>query len=279
MKQRIFSAVIGIAILFTVLIFFDTVLLNIATALVIIMELSEILNITDKFKKTSTTLVSLCFGALIPFVNVNIIGKILPTVCFAFVLIVFITILKHHETAKIDQMGFVLLFTILITFSTNNFVYMRDKFGAIVGLYGILVTLCGAWITDAGAYFVGSAIGKRKLCPNISPKKTVEGVIGGIVFALVAQIAIGVVYTAFCAYIGVTVSIHYIMLMLLSPVMSIVGVIGDLIGSLIKRQYGIKDFGTIMPGHGGALDRFDSVLTVMPLVYNIFLFYPLITVA
>ena len=139
MKQRLVSAFIGIAILFTVFFFFDTIILNIATAAVILMELAEILSVSERVKKTSISVVVLCFGALIPFVNVDIIGRILPTVCFVFVMILFFAILRNHTTIKIDQVSFVLVFAILISFSTNNFVYMRDKFGTVVGLYGILV--------------------------------------------------------------------------------------------------------------------------------------------
>ncbi len=102
--------------------------------------------------------------------------------------------------------------------------------------------------------------------------------IGGIFFALIGQVIVALVYTYYCFAIGYTVSVNYAALLLLSPFITFVGVIGDLIASLIKRQFNIKDFGTIMPGHGGALDRFDSLLMVLPLVYNIFLYYPLITV-
>ena len=155
---------------------------------------------------------------------------------------------------------------------------MRDIFGVVIGFYGMLVSLGGAWLSDTGAYFFGIAFGRHKLAPEISPKKTVEGVFGGIVVALISQIIISFAYAQVCRYYGTPVEIHYLRLILVSPLISLISVIGDLSASVMKRQFGIKDFGNIMPGHGGVLDRFDSVLLVVPFVYNLFLYAPLIVV-
>lgn len=119
-----------------------------------------------------------------------------------------------------------------------------------------------AFITDTGAYFVGKNFGKKKLIPNISPNKTVEGSLGGIVccvlfsliFALIFKLDIGKV-------------------LVLSVFGSVFGQIGDLLASSIKRYVGIKDFGKLIPGHGGVLDRFDSVLLVAPYVYLVLLYF------
>ena len=147
----------------------------------------------------------------------------------------------------------------------------------------MLLVFGSAWWADSGAYFVGTFFGKRKLCPAISPKKTVEGLIGGVVTAVLGNALVCVAFQLFCSwvvpwgYIRSAVTINSPAVMLVTPFATLLGVLGDLSASIIKRQCGIKDFGNIMPGHGGAMDRFDSVLFISPLFYFIFNIYPLIS--
>lgn len=114
------------------------------------------------------------------------------------------------------------------------------------------------WSTDSGAYFVGKSLGKRKLWPEISPNKTVEGFVGGIVIALVLSTIFQLV---------ANLPIPYFYLLLITLFLSVFGQIGDLVESALKRHYDVKDSGKILPGHGGVLDRFDSFLFVMPFLY------------
>ena len=114
-----------------------------------------------------------------------------------------------------------------------------------------------AWGTDVGAYFVGSLIGKHKLIPEVSPKKSVEGSIGGIIFAAICFVIYGFFIEKYTDY-----SANYVVLVIAALILSVISQIGDLIASLIKREYGIKDYGKILPGHGGIMDRFDSILAV-----------------
>ena len=122
-----------------------------------------------------------------------------------------------------------------------------------------LLIFMGAWVSDTFAYFTGKFIGKHKLIPSVSPKKTVEGAIGGIVFTLIAFVVFGIIVRH---YFNVQVPIYQFCI--LGILLPIVSQIGDLIASCVKRQYGIKDFGKVFPGHGGVLDRFDSVMLVAP---------------
>ena len=107
-----------------------------------------------------------------------------------------------------------------------------------------------------GAYFVGSAIGKHKLCPNISPKKTVEGAIGGIISSIIVTAILALCFSK---------SI-WLPLVLTIP-LCILGMIGDLFASAIKRSVGLKDYSNLIPGHGGILDRVDSIIMIVPLMY------------
>ena len=126
-----------------------------------------------------------------------------------------------------------------------------------------------AWIADGGAYFAGTFFGKHKLCPEISPKKTWEGFFGGLVSAIVFAILLGFGYELwdkiFTGEQHFTVNV--LVLGIIAVVCTFLGVLGDLVASLLKRQCGVKDFGNILPGHGGIMDRFDSVLFVAPFVY------------
>lgn len=114
------------------------------------------------------------------------------------------------------------------------------------------------WSTDSGAYFIGKSLGKRKLWPEISPNKTVEGFIGGIVTAVVLSL----VFQAVTGFLP-----SYLLVMFITLLLSIFGQLGDLVESALKRHYHVKDSGTILPGHGGILDRFDSFLFVLPFLY------------
>lgn len=116
-----------------------------------------------------------------------------------------------------------------------------------------------AWCCDTMAYYTGMLFGKRKLCPEVSPKKTVEGAIGGILGSIVGLI----IWKIFNFQINISIP----QLIVLGIFGGIVSQLGDLSASLIKRYVGIKDYGKIMPGHGGVLDRFDSILFIIPVVY------------
>ena len=135
----------------------------------------------------------------------------------------------------------------------------------------ILLILCFAWGGDTCAYFAGRAFGKHKLCPVVSPKKTVEGAIGGVlgtmVFGVVATVIYSIAANRMEAFTRTNIGVSmYVIIALLACVAAVLGIYGDLFASVVKRQCGIKDYGTIFPGHGGILDRFDSVMFIAPFV-------------
>ena len=132
----------------------------------------------------------------------------------------------------------------------------------------MLLIFISSWMTDTGAYFVGSFMGKHKLIPDVSPKKTVEGAIGGVVVCMLSCF----VYSMILNYIDrdPLVNMQTATFVVVGMTASVLSQLGDLVASSIKRDTGIKDFGDIFPGHGGFLDRFDSVMFVAPVVYGFF---------
>ena len=128
-----------------------------------------------------------------------------------------------------------------------------------IGRFMLFLPFIAAFSSDVGAYFTGFFFGKHKLVPNLSPKKTVEGAVGGIVFSMILTTLYGV-FLRSRGFLGSLPA-----LMLYGLVCAAVSQLGDLSFSAIKRQYGIKDYGNVFPGHGGFLDRFDSLYYVMPL--------------
>ena len=156
-------------------------------------------------------------------------------------------------------MFFVLAVMILVPQAMTTMVRM-ERYDPENGLFLLVMGLCGAWIADTGAYFSGVALGKHKLCTEISPKKTIEGLVGGI---LTTAIAYSVAFSLYYGFTGKRAAVAFVT----GAVCAVIGTVGDLSASMVKRQIGFKDYGKIMPGHGGLMDRFDSVLFVLPTFY------------
>ncbi len=142
-----------------------------------------------------------------------------------------------------------------------------------VGRYVILIPFVVAFSSDAGAYFVGMKFGRHKLAPVVSPNKTIEGVFGGIAAATLSMLIYAVVLDWPLKF-----NVNYGLALLYGFAGSLAGTYGDLCFSIIKRQTGIKDYGNLIPGHGGALDRFDSLIIVAPLMEALLLLLPVILV-
>lgn len=176
----------------------------------------------------------------------------------AIIMIFMYIILRNLKTSVIDVMitGFSLMY-IPFLFSFVKLILSMEH-----GRFFIWYVLLGAFASDVFAFLIGTKFGKRKLCPNISPKKTIEGSIAGIIGVVISYVILTII-----ANNVISLNVNIWIAVLGSVIISIVGQFGDLSASAIKRFCNIKDFGTIMPGHGGILDRFDSILFVAPVVY------------
>ena len=150
------------------------------------------------------------------------------------------------------------LATMYVGMLAGSMIRLRTDFGPLIGPKLLFFLLLVVWLGDAGAYYTGKQLGKHKLSPRISPKKTVEGLIGGVITSVITAI---VIHFTFFPQIPL---VHAIVV---GVVLSISGVIGDLAESMWKRSADVKDSGTLIPGHGGFLDRFDSILFTAPILY------------
>lgn len=184
----------------------------------------------------------------------------LVTVVYLFAVIVF-----RFGKVNMGSIALVGMTSFYIIGAFSSIVLLRDMTDSTglfnVGKYIYLIPFIFGWVTDTFAYFAGRLFGKHKLIPTVSPKKTVEGAIGGILFCAIATWLYGfIVGQCF------DVKPNYAALIVTGLVVSVVSMIGDLVMSAIKREYGIKDYGKLLPGHGGILDRFDSSIAVTVLL-------------
>jgi phosphatidate cytidylyltransferase len=152
-----------------------------------------------------------------------------------------------------DDAGFMIISVLYIGMGFY-YVYMTRE----VGLMYIFYVLFTIWASDSGAYFFGKSFGKRKLWPEISPNKTVEGFIGGIVCAIAIS---------FLFFLMTSMEISFWEILVMGVIISVFGQLGDLVQSAYKRHYGVKDSGKLLPGHGGILDRFDSLIFILPILH------------
>jgi len=278
MKQRVISSVVGLSVLAVVLLFYTTIVFNVAVGIISLLAVYEVLKPLN-IKNKALKFVCFVFVALIPFLNITGIFSLLPIISFLFIILLFIILIFDHQAITIEQTSLCFFMSLIIPLSLSSEIYMRDSNDFLSGIFYLLISLGGAWLTDTGAYFIGVKFGKHKFSPTISPNKTIEGVVGGITVNLVLYVLIGMLFTYVCSLFGMTVDINYLLLIIAAPICSAFAILGDLSASLVKRHYKIKDFGHIMPGHGGVLDRFDSVFFVVPF-FSIFVnYFPIITVA
>lgn len=177
---------------------------------------------------------------------------------FLTALLCMLYMFKIKERTLYD--GMITLFGIIYISYFASHLILLDQLG---GFKYTFLVIFSAFGSDVFAYFVGSAMGKHKLCPNISPKKSIEGAIGGLLGSVI-------IVSAFVYIFMPDFLIHGI---IIGVIGSIAGQIGDLTASIIKRKIGIKDYGKLIPGHGGLLDRFDSIIFVTPVVFYYIIFF------
>lgn len=274
MKERIVTSIIGIILAVLSFLTYNTICLNAIFAAVIVLGVCEVLS-AYKINMNKMLFGTACFfSGCIPMADLFTQYVDKKTYVFIVIFIFSITyatlLLIFHEKYDFFKIGFSVFISSFISIGISSIVFLRDVSGGNYLPY-ILISLTAIWGQDTCAYFAGSFFGKHKLTPKISPKKTVEGAIGGVMGSVALVCLVCVIYTNTSGG-----SVNYGLIILFAVLMSFSGIVGDLFFSIIKRQCEIKDFGYILPGHGGILDRFDSIIFAMPLAYLFICFFPMI---
>ena len=275
MKTRVITAIVGLAVLAVVLAFFNTVLFDLVLAGICLLGMHEVFGAMGFGKKQWYL-----FAAAVPYTLLVMLSSsaavraLLLPASFLVVLFYNICLIASHSTLDFGKLAGYVYFSGVILFCFYSIIHLKrmlpfDTF-QYDAIYFILLILCFAWGGDTFAYFAGRAFGKHKLAPIVSPNKTVEGAIGGIcgsmLIGVIATVIYGMLSGRYAAFtVEVTVR-HYLVVVGMGAIASVLGILGDLFASAVKRQVGIKDYGTIFPGHGGILDRFDSVMFIAPFV-------------
>ncbi|WP_203623766.1 MULTISPECIES: phosphatidate cytidylyltransferase [unclassified Lacticaseibacillus] len=259
MKQRIITAVVALIIFIPILILGGW-WIELAGCALAVIALSEVFIMRKKIIVSFDFLIS-ALGVLAVAVPDSML-KWLPAyisrldIIYLFVVLLLLNTVASKNKTSYDDVAVSALSIFYIGTGFHYFIMLRNDPNG--GLDTLLFAMLIVWLTDSGAYFCGRAFGKHKLWPAISPNKTWEGSIGGNVTALI----FAAIYLNFFPQ-----AYSFWPMMGIALALSIIGSLGDLIESALKRYYGVKDSGKILPGHGGILDRFDSMLLVMPMIH------------
>ncbi|CAH2713254.1 hypothetical protein BACCIP111895_00389 [Neobacillus rhizosphaerae] len=255
MKQRVITGVVAAALFLPIVYFggFPLVLLTYFLATIGLYELFKMKNL-NIFSGYGLLTVLFLWALLFPAEYNHVLDSFYYSkieLCIVFILLLFTYTVITKNRFTFEDASFSLLSAVYVGIGFYFLFETRVDGGLVYILYSLFMI----WATDSGAYFIGKALGKRKLWPEISPNKTIEGSLGGVVCAVIVAILFVLFTDIKGSIIGITV------------VLSVFGQIGDLVESAFKRHFNVKDSGKILPGHGGILDRFDSLIFVWPILH------------
>ncbi len=267
-KKTIYGIVT--ALLFITFLYFDSDFpqwLNISIAVACIVGAHELfsvfgfVNCSENKNVLVPMMLTFIFQALSPFLKFNLTWLLVWYVYTFFYMVIALALRKF---CNFKDLVVVYVLNVVVSLFLRMLVELRDL-GGVYGGYFVMWVLLIACVTDTGAYFGGSYIGKTKLCEDVSPKKTIEGSICG----LITSVAVSLIVFVFIKIwiLGSKMEINYLLVALITAVGSIISMLGDLFFSYVKRICKVKDFGNLIPGHGGVLDRVDSVVFVSPFVF------------
>ena len=270
MKTRIISGIVMGAIVAAVLVvgfLWAPVVITVAVAALAVGAVYELLHSAAGIKSKASIIGACIFSALFIFLidksfkesifdHVSFISKELSIIlCVLYFIYSVFMVLKNHKDFDLGKIVSLCALPIPYAFA---FSCLSGIINAENGLFYLLLLFNFSSVCDMGAYFVGVTLGKHKLCPNLSPKKTVEGAIGGIVWSIIIAVVIILCFGF---------NDKLIATLIITIPFCILGMAGDLFASAIKRSVGLKDYGNLIPGHGGILDRVDSIIMIAPLLY------------
>jgi len=269
MKSRILVAVVGIPLILAIVLLLPTLATTIVIALLCLLAAHELTVATGLLKNKRIAAETMLMAALVPFWSwAGCPAEAAMAAAVVFLLVLAAELLASRLTLPFETLTTCVFAGIGIPYMLSALVrLMQQDNGRILILVPILIS----FVADAAALFAGMAFGKHKLAPTISPKKTIEGMIGGFVGAVV-----GMVIFCLVMQFALDKEVSYLAAVVMALLGAAVSVVGDLFFSCLKREKKIKDYGKLLPGHGGVLDRFDSVLFCAPVVELLMLWLPLL---
>jgi phosphatidate cytidylyltransferase len=272
MKARIIVAVILIPILVMIAVYAPIWVFTAAVALVCAIVAYEFMRgagFSGDYLSTALAIVYAAASPISVYLNVNRYYSTAVFMLFVFAIFFKAVITYKGDSKVISDLSSTLIAAMLIPYLFVSVLRIRMF---TYGEFRVLLPFVAAYASDTGAFFIGKAFGKRKLIPYVSPNKTVEGAIGGVVFSILGMVLYGLVLQ-----IAFGFKVEYFRLAFYGLIGSPVAQLGDLAFSLMKREFKIKDYGNLLPGHGGMLDRIDSVVFTSPLIFWLLLWLPAIS--
>lgn len=270
MKKRIITSLVGIPILALALYLYHSFVFNLIVAALCMLAFHEIIGAFHLKKPFFIYLAVVPIALVVLLSDYGVARMIAPYLLFVFIIYIACGVIFEFKELRYEQISGVVLFCGVVLFGFYSLITFKILYPASVygydAVYLILLGFGISWGGDSAAYFAGSAFGKHKLAPDVSPHKTIEGAVGAVFGSILLAELFSFVYSLVLGDAATVTLRGYLTLIPIAAVGSVLGMLGDLFTSAIKRQCGIKDYGTIFPGHGGILDRFDSVLFVMPFV-------------
>ena len=269
MLTRILTAAVGAPLLLLALFFCPPVAWAALVALLCVTGMYEVLSALDMKKVPLLCAAALLFAAAAPFFS-YLAGRpwLLLLIGAGYAFLLMSICVFFHAALPLEKAATIFFVSGVCVLSMAALAYLRREPN---GVFYTLLAIAIPWMSDIGAYFTGTFLGKHKLCPRISPKKTVEGLIGGWAFSVGGALLIAWIYSLLCDAAPL-----YLRIALAALVCAPVSVIGDLFASVLKRQNGLKDYGKLFPGHGGVMDRFDSLTAVTLFLLAVVQVWPLI---
>lgn len=269
MLKRTLTGIVLIAVLVVVLLLLPDWCTAVLLGIMVAIAVKELLKTTKLVEDTRLVYVAqtLAVCMVVPSYFGTDYHRALIVVLM-FTVLFFSEMLRTHGQLPFQQVAVSIVAGTLVPFLLCALVRIRVMEN---GVFFIAAPFVMAFMSDTGAYLIGCAFGKHKLCPVISPKKTVEGLVGGFLGGIVGMVVYGLVLQHFFGF-----TVNYLFAAIYGVLGAGGATFGDLMFSVIKRQTGIKDYGKLLPGHGGVLDRFDSVCVVAPLAEVLLLILPLV---
>ncbi len=270
MKKRVIAAVVLIPALLLLALVAPEWMGALVLSILLSIGTYEMLFRTGIVRHTRLVLYSMAMAfAVTMWSYLDAVHAYLMLLLLVFCVAMFAEMMHDHVKVRFEMLGSCFVGGFVVPFLLSSLVRILTMG---IGRYVVLIPFAVAFISDAGAYFVGLKFGKHKLAPVVSPNKTIEGALGGIVAAMIGML----LYALILDLLPIGFIVSYPLALLYGLAGSLAGMFGDLCFSVIKRQTGIKDYGNLIPGHGGVLDRFDSMMTVAPLMEALLLLAPMV---